>query len=353
VTPPAGLPDPNPANNTSSVSLQVVPNPNQVHYFAVGAGFGGVPIVQVYSSQTGALVYNLLALDPNFFHGGVRVATGDINGDGVDDIICAAGPGSFPVVRIFDGATGQQMAGPLGVFLAFPIGFAGGLNVAAGDVNGDGFGDVIVGADAGSVAAVVAFSGADGSQLLGYTAFPNFLGGVRVAAGDVTGSGVADIITAPGAGGLPIVEIWSDQNGSPAMVNAYFAFPPSFLGGLTVAAGDINGDGVADVVVGTGTGGASLVVGYSGASTQLLTAFLAFPPGSIPSLTLGDLGPYPSSVSVAVTALGGGTQDNIIVGAGPGERSVVSIFQPLSGIAVDTFFAFDPIFRGGVFVGGS
>src|SRR5262249_13745666 len=71
-----------------------------------GADAGGGQEVMVYDAATGVLRYAFYAYDPHFL-GGVRVATGDINGDGVDDIITAPGPGGGPDIRVFDGVTGQ------------------------------------------------------------------------------------------------------------------------------------------------------------------------------------------------------------------------------------------------------
>src|SRR5205814_2259000 len=62
----------------------------------VGTAPGNEPRVQVYDAATGALKYNFLAFDSSF-RGGVHVAVGDLNGDGVDDIICAEGPGGVPM----------------------------------------------------------------------------------------------------------------------------------------------------------------------------------------------------------------------------------------------------------------
>src|SRR5947209_5441294 len=58
---------------------------------AFGADVGSQPLVQVYDTADGALKYSFLAYDASY-RGGVRVAVGDVTGDGVDDIVTAPGP---------------------------------------------------------------------------------------------------------------------------------------------------------------------------------------------------------------------------------------------------------------------
>ena len=77
---------------------------------------------------------------------------------------------------------------------------------------------------------------------------PAFFGGVRVALGDVNGDGVRDIITAPGPGGGPHVRIWNGVDLTE--MGGFFAYNPAFAGGVYVAAGDVDGDGRADIVTG-------------------------------------------------------------------------------------------------------
>jgi autotransporter-associated beta strand protein len=305
------------------------PPPPPTHLFATGADAGAIPLVQVYDGN-GNLKYTLAPFGP-FFSGGIRVATGDVNGDGVDDIICAAGPGGAPQVVVYDGKTGVAYM----TFLGMPVGFRGGVFVAAGDVNGDGFADIVVGAGAGAGPEVGVFSGKDGSQIGAFFAFPvGFRGGVHVAAGDVRGVGHADIITGAGPGGAPQLTIY-DFNGT--ALESFFSLNPFFAGGIWVGAGDLNGDGIADVLVGAGAGGGPQVQLYSGKSFNIL--YNGYAPGYPPNFTGG--------VRVGIGFFGAPA---FLVAAGPGGGPQVTGFDASTLNLLGSFFTFNPLFSGGVFV---
>ena len=131
--------------------------------FYVGSGAGALDAqVNAYSDNK-ALIG---ASSPYAgFKGGVRVATGDVNGDGRADLIVGAGPtsapgaGTGPRVKVFDGTTGTALYD----FFAYEAAFAGGVYVGAGDLNADGKADIVTGAGAGGGPHVKVFSGADGS----------------------------------------------------------------------------------------------------------------------------------------------------------------------------------------------
>src|SRR5262249_11744061 len=101
--------DPNPGNNTATAVVTVTPAPpgpstpppGGTGLFAVGAGQGGSPHVKVYNAD-GSLRFSFFAYAESFT-GGVRVATGDVDGDGTDDVITAAGVGGGPHVKVFSG----------------------------------------------------------------------------------------------------------------------------------------------------------------------------------------------------------------------------------------------------------
>ena len=140
-----------------------------------------------------------------------------------------------------------------GVFFAYPVAFKGGVRVAAGDVNGDGGPDIITGTGPGA-AHVKAYAGSGLTEVHSFLPYgANFSGGVFVAAGDVNGDGAADIVTGADAGAGPHVKVFDGRTG--AEFRSFFAYPVSFTGGVRVAAGDVNGDGVADIITGTGPGG--------------------------------------------------------------------------------------------------
>jgi hypothetical protein len=89
--------------------------------------------VRILDATTGAEIMSFFAYDPSFT-GGVRVATADVNGDGVPDVITSAGQGGGPHVKVFDGAA--LLAGEvveLQSFFAYDPTFAGGVYVAAAD----------------------------------------------------------------------------------------------------------------------------------------------------------------------------------------------------------------------------
>src|SRR5207247_372551 len=178
--------------------------------FVTSADAGGGPDVKVFAAD-GTFLASFFAFDMRFT-GGVRVAVGDVNGDSFPDIICAAGPGGGPNVIVFSGKDRSEIYN----FFAFDINFTGGCFVAAGDVNGDGFADIIVGADAGGGPNVLVLSGKDRAPLLSFVPYHiNFTGGVRVAAGDVNADGRADIITGAGVGGGPNVTVYQLIGGQP------------------------------------------------------------------------------------------------------------------------------------------
>lgn len=297
-----------------------------------GADQGSGPVVKVFSGATGAELETFNAYQP-VFTGGVRVASGDVNNDGVADVITGAGPGAGPHINVFDGSSNSLLMS----FFAYTPSFAGGVFVAAGDVNGDGAADIITGAGLGGGPHVKVFSGQTGNELSSFFAYSTtFSGGVSVAAGDVNGDGVDDIITGSGPGGPPHVKVFDGATN--AELRSLFAYPEfSAAAGVFVASGDIDGDGYAEIVTGRDAG-EGLVKVFSGQTGDELLAFNAFAPG------------FTGGVRVAVGDVDGDGAADIITGAGPGGGPHVKVFSGSSGAELSSYFAYDPGFSGGVFV---
>src|SRR5437763_73218 len=121
-------------------------------------GGGGTSLVTEYDGRTGALVNAFFAIDPRLTLG-LNVASADVDGDGRAEVIVGTATGTS-FVAVLDGITGQVKRS----FFAFPPGYTGGVTVAAGDVDGDGKADIIVGA-ASAISAVAVFSGATGAPV--------------------------------------------------------------------------------------------------------------------------------------------------------------------------------------------
>src|SRR5207247_9164123 len=104
--------------------------------------------------------------------------------------------------------------------------------------------------------------------------FPGFNLGAGVASGDVNGDGIADLIVGAGPGGGPRVAVFNGLDGS--LMYDFFGYESSFRGGVYVSSADFNGDGHADIVLGTGLGGGPRVRVLSGVDLAPIRAVFVF-----------------------------------------------------------------------------
>jgi hypothetical protein len=300
---------------------------------AVGPDAGSEPLVKVFAIPSHQLQFQFLAAPPAF-RGGVRVAVADIDGDGVPDVIAALGPGGGNRVEVINGRSGLPLAGVLGGFQAFSPAESNGAWVAAGDLSGTGRNDIIVGTDVGGAGLVRVFSGRDGHLLrtlsLGAEARQ---GGVRVAAADVSGQGHADLIVGNGPGPQARVCVYDGLTWKE--FENYFAFDPTYRGGVQLAAGDLAGNGQTELVVSAdaGTGAVRIFRGSdTAAQAQLPLPSAAFVHGA----------------RVAVVPTGSRPQQ-LAVASGPGAGEL-DLLNGLTFTSQAQLRPYGPAFDAGLFV---
>lgn len=177
--------------------------------------------------------------------GGTKVNVSDLDGNGAPETVVA----DETYVTIFN-ADGSQRAR----FAPYTAAYKLGVNVAIGDLENDGTVEIVTGTENGGGAQIRVFN-ANGTLINpGFFAYdPAFRGGVSVAVGDLNGDAVNEIIAGAGVGGGPHVRVFN-KNGK--VINpGFFAFDPAFRGGVNVTVGDVDGDGIGDIVAGAGKGG--------------------------------------------------------------------------------------------------
>ncbi len=282
-----------------------------------GAGPGAPPVVQVLDSDTGAEVLHFSAYGPAM-RSGVRVAVGDVNGDGALDIVTATGPGASPVVKVFRSTDGGLISS-----FALPAGMArGGVWLAVGDVNGDGRADIIVSPGAGTPRVRV-YDGADGhleeSFLANAVGGPRaWMGGAKVAVGDVNNDGFADIAATP-ASGQAVVAVFDGRTEASTPIAGFRAFAGRANGRTSIAVADLNGDRQLGVVVAEPRRSTADVKVFSAATGGLVGHFAVADAASA------------SGVQIAAINLGGRGSDELAVSPPGGRRASTAVVSVTSG----------------------
>ena len=314
--------------------------------FAVSPGSTSLsfstPNVHIYDAaglNPQTIIKDIMVYNPNFT-GGVVTALGDVNHDGVIDLIAGPGPGGGPNIKVISGVDFSTV---LFNFFAFEPTFSGGVTLASGDIDGDLYADILVGAGPGGGPRIKVFSGKNLTVLRDFFAFePTFSGGVTIATGLINSGSQIDILVGAGPGGGPRLKVF--DGATLGVLMDFFVYDAAFRGGINVAAGNLYGGFTDQIIVGAGAGGGPNVRVYD-SNKNILQDFFAYSTG------------FSGGVRVA-PALFSSNQRGIITTPGPGNpvSSSPSDFLALHGylgtnLLLD-FYPYSSNFSGGLFVAG-
>ncbi len=364
----------NPGLSSTNVATLGVPQPTPI---LVGGATNGTAVV--YSPTDGKFgVGSTLNFFPGYA-GEVRTATADVNGDGTPDYIGGTGVGVPAQVAIIDGRTLQVIAR----FQPFEANYTLGVFVAAADLTGDGHADVVATPDQGGGPIVAVYDGAKLSQGLannqpfgqpaqldrffGIEGDPNFRGGDRPALADMNGDQTPDLIVSAGFLGGPRIALFNGVDlaagvSSPRhLIPDFFAFEQTLRNGAYVTAGDITGDGKAELAFGGGPSGANRVRVFDVAQLLAAPHFQnlddAPPTAQLDNFFTGD----PSlrgGVRLAIRPIDLSGKAALIAGSGNGEASSILVYtattllaNPAPTAPDQTIDPFSQTLANGVYVG--
>jgi hypothetical protein len=354
----------------SSTSQSTNLNIRTLKYFAIGGAAG---LVNILSKFDGSLVSSFAPF--GIFPGGVSVALGDVNNDGFPDLIVGATTGN-PHVKVYDGRSiingsfnaANPDANLLESFFAYGLQFNIGANVAFGKISNN-LPVLVTGATAGNPHVKVfnmnGFnpSNPDASLVASFFAYGlQFNVGANVAVGDVNNDGFGDVITGATAGN-PHVKVYNgrdianrtfnNNNPDASLLASFFAFGLQFNIGAFVTVGDTNRDGFPDLIVGASSGNPQVKV-YNGRAFALRTFSNSNPDASLlNSFFAFDIG-FNIGTSVAAADFNGDGNVEILTGASAGAPNFRLVRGNATGIrppVVNGIDGFSADITGGILVG--
>ena len=214
----------------------------------VGSGPGQEPWVYVFKSN-GKFKYKFLAYDINSKMG-VNVAIGNVRGKKKgkkkrNEIITGPMIDGGPQVRVFNKKGKEKYRGS---FYAFDKGFKGGVNVAACDTNGDGKDEIIASAGPGGSTHARTFNGRGRYLGLDFRPFSDSIrGGANVACANVDGGLEDEVVFSVQSFDVPRVKVYK-TNKEKTILGSFLAYNDGYKGGVQVTAGDIDKDGVDEII---------------------------------------------------------------------------------------------------------
>ncbi len=180
------------------------------------------------------------------FKGEIKIAVGDINADGKKEIVTAPGNGYNAPIKIYsrDGFKLVEEWYPFGT------NYKNGYSIALGDVAGNGNDEILIGTGKNSESSINIFKVGGGyslSRLYRWFGFErSFRGGVNVAAGNVDGVGKDEVIVGAGSGKGPIIKVF--EASGKKLYKDITAYKTLLKTGIDVRSADVDFDGTDDII---------------------------------------------------------------------------------------------------------
>ncbi len=259
---------------------------------------------------------------------GSQVASGDLYGNGQNEIVVASALGQKPQIKILS-SQGQVLK----TFSVLNSHFRGGLNLAVSDLQGDGQTEIIVTAASAGRGKVYIYSN-QGRLLRSFSVdSKNWRGGLSVAVGDLDGKENREIVVAYGRGRAPVIKIFTPTG---KILSAFYAYEKTFRGGIKVAVTNVDGRrdrNKQEIIVAPGPGRNPLIKIFTNRAV-LKKKFLVFRTN------------WQGGVNLAAGDINNNGIGDIIVGAEPGAAPEIRIFNG-QGALLQSFYTWKTNWHGG------